>query len=81
LNIGNCCLWAWRDNVAEVGADDRTTPSVSDALSSRLPGPSVPGFQNCMATVIFPRVGGDALVLRCLVGVIRVGMTDINNNK
>jgi len=56
LNIGNCCLWAWRDNAVDLGADDRTISSVSDALSSRLPGPTVPGFQNCMVITIFSGV-------------------------
>jgi len=51
-----------------MGADDRTTSSVSDALSSRLPGPSVPGFQNSIATVIFTGVEKDPLVLRFFVG-------------
>ena len=32
---------------AEVGAEGTTFSSVSVALSSELPGPAVPGFQNC----------------------------------
>lgn len=55
--MGNRCLCAWSDNVVDIGADDRTTSSVSDALSNKLPGPIVPGFQNCIAKndLISPR--------------------------
>jgi hypothetical protein len=65
--MGNRCFWAWSDNVVDIGADDRTASSASDALSSRLPGPIVPGFQNCIAAVKMNRLA---------LSRVRCGMTD-----
>lgn len=36
----------------ELGAEGTTAPSVSVALSRELPGPAVPGFQNCSDMVV-----------------------------
>jgi hypothetical protein len=47
LNMGSRSLAVWIEYEAEVGADWTTFSSVSDARSRVLPGPDVPGFQNC----------------------------------
>ena len=47
LNIGRRSLADWIETYAPRGAEETTLSSVSVARSSVLPGPTVPGFQNC----------------------------------
>lgn len=51
LKMGKRSRWAWTDELYD-GADCTTLPSASVALSSVLPGPVVPGFQNVKLAVI-----------------------------
>ena len=62
MNIGSRSLADWIEMAPEVGADGTTFSSVSVALSSELPGPAVPGFQNCR--VLMASVDQVAFTLR-----------------
>ena len=52
LKIGRRSREAEMDNNDELGAEGTTASSVSVALSRELPGPAVPGFQNCSDMVV-----------------------------